>query len=368
MWLSDTIRKYTGWCPNAPALHTAPALLVVPPATTVPSEAGGGGGTGSSGRIRRGIGIAAGSIRALFREKHLLWFTLLAGFIIFFLFVAEGWSVTHYDFRLLPCSVWIPFGEESLIIFNMQLFLIEAVSIACFTWLLAALVLYRSAGRAGEPLTIRGAFARVNAHAASLASLPIVLAVTATFLFELVSQSQSIGKILFAIDMVFFNLPYAYYFSNTFTAMYYFSFRIMAINIILFLLTLYVVPVIVLEGKSLLPSLTRSIALMKKTWRELLGCSVVLLGIVLAVAAAGLLIGQSPLLLSHDYDFFLQVSRGQIPMTIACYGFITTCCLMMAAGLTALGVAMTELYADAGAVIVPGVQGSGTHTVTETAR
>lgn len=368
MWLSDTLRKYAGWCPRAPALGTAPAVLVVPPATITPAGPAGGKTAGNSGRIRAGIGIATGSIRALFREKHLLWFTLLAGIVILFLFVAEGWSVTHYDFNLLPFAIWIPFGEGSLIVFNMQLFLIESVSLSCFTGLLAAVVLYRNAGRAGKPVTIRDAFARAGAHSVSLAAFPIVMAVIATLVFEMASQSQVIGRILFAAGMVFFNLPYAYYFSNGFTAMYYFSFQIMAINIVLLLLALYVVPVIVLEGRSLLSALSRSIVLMKRTWRELLGSALVLLGIVLAVAAAGLLIGQSPALLNHDYDFFLQMSRGQIPMTLACYGFIAACSLLMAAGSTALGITMTDLYADATGSAAPPAPASGMAVVTGPAR
>lgn len=368
MWLSETIRKYAGWCPNAPALSTAPAVLIVPPATMTPADPGNDGAAGSSGRIRRGIGIATGSIRALFRERHLLWFTFLAGIIILFLFVAEGWSVTHYDFSLLPYSIWIPFGDGSLIVFNMQLFLIEAICLSCFTWLLVALVLYQSAGGSPRTLTIRQAFTRANTHAASLAALPIVMALVATLVFEMVSQSQFIGKIFFAIDMAFFFLPYAYYFSNDLTSMYYFSFKVMIINIVLFLLALYVVPAIVLEGRGLLSALARSATLMKKTWRELLGCVIVLLGIVLAVAAVGLLIGQSPLLLNHDYDFFLQMSRGQIPMTIACYGFIAACSVLMAIGTTVLGVAVTELYAGANAIAIPAVPANGTPSITEPVR
>jgi hypothetical protein len=314
------------------------------PLTANPAQSDSGGTAGGPARIRRGIGIATGSIRTLFRERHLLWFSLLAGLAILFLFVAEGWSVTHYNFIPLPYSIWIPFGDSSLALFNMQLFLIEAICLSCFTGVLAGLVLYRNAGSGKKPVTIRNAFDRVNAHAGSLAALSIVMAILATVLFEIISQSQFIGKIIFTIDMAFLHLPYAYYVPNGISAMYYFSFKIMAINIVLFLLALYVVPGIVLEKKGLLPALAGSITLIKKTWRELLGCILVLGAIVLMVAAIGLLIGQSPLLLNHDYDFFLQISRGQILMTIACYGFLFACGVLMAIGSTALGIAITELY------------------------
>jgi hypothetical protein len=253
-------------------------------------------------------------------------------------------DLTHYNYIPLPYSIWIPFGNSSLSVFNMQLFLIEAVCLSCFTGLLAGLVLYRNAGRAKMPVTIRKAFAGVNTHAGSLAALSILMAFLATVVFEIISQSPFIGKIIFTIDMALFNLPYAYYVPNGISAMYYFSFKIMAINIVLFLLALYVVPGIVLESKRLIPALAGSITLMKKTWRELLGCILVLGAIILGVVAAGLLIGQSPLLLNHDYDFFLQMSRGQVLMTVACYGFLLTCFLLMAAGYTAAGVAISDLY------------------------
>jgi hypothetical protein len=342
--VSETAEHWSGLCRKPPAFHTAPALIVFEPETAQPAQPGGSGSAGSPGRVRHGIGIATGSIRALFGEKRLLWFSLLAGLVIFFLFVAEGWSVTHSDSIPLFSSIWIPFGNSGLIVFSMQLFLIEVFCLSCFTGLLAALVLYRNAGCAKMPVTIRKACAGVSTHAGSLGALSVLMAFVATVAFEIISQSPFIGKIIFSIDMALFNLPYAYYVPNGISAMYYFSFRIMAINIVLFLLALYVVPGIVLERKRLLMALAGSVTLMKKTWRELLGCILVLWAITLMVVAAGLLIGQSPLLLNHDYDFFLQISRGQVLMTAACYGFLLTCVLLMAAGYTAAGVAISDLY------------------------
>jgi hypothetical protein len=342
MHVAELFRQQLGWCPNTPVLHTAPAVLAVPSITVHPARSS--GGAGSPDRFRRGIGIATGSIRTLFRERHLLWFSLLSSLAILFLFLAEGVSVTHYTLIPLPYSIWIPFGDSSLTVFNLQLFLIEAISLSGFTCVLACLVLYRNAGRSAAPITIRTAFDRVNASAGSLAALSIAMAFVATVVFEIVSQSQFIGKILFTVDMVLFNLPYAYYVPNGVTSMYYFSFRIMAINIVLFLLVLYVVPGIVLESRRLLPALAGSVTLVKKTWRELLGCLIILGLIVLMVTGVALVIGQSPLLLNHDYDFFLQMSRGQVLMTVVCYGFLLACGVLMAIGSTVLGIATTELY------------------------
>jgi protein-S-isoprenylcysteine O-methyltransferase Ste14 len=100
----------------------------------------------------------------------------------------------------------------------------------------------------------------------------------------------------------------------------------------------------VLESKRLLPALAGSVNLMTKTWREILGCILVFGAIILLVAAVALVIGQSPLLLNHDYDFFLQFSRGKVLMTVACYGFLLASGILMAIGSTIIGIATTELY------------------------
>jgi len=342
--VSEAAAHWLGLCRKAPVFHAAPALMLFGPGTAHAARPGGSGSDPGPGRVRHGIGIATASIRTLFREKHLLWFLLLAGLVLVFLFAAEGWSVTHTDSLPLLSSIWIPSGNSGLILFSMRLFLIEAVCISCFTGLLAAVVLERNAARTTVPVTIRKACAGAVAHAFPLAALSVLMAVAATVAFELLSQSQFLGRIIFSLDMAFFNLPYAYYVPAGISAMYYFSFKIMAINILLFLLALYVVPGMVLEGKGLPTALAGAVTLMKKTWRELVGCTLVLGAIVLCTGAAGLLIGQSPQLLNHDYDFFLQLSRGQVLMTVACYGFLLTCFLLMAAGYTTAGVAVSDLY------------------------
>ena len=161
----------------------------------------------------------------------------------------------------------------------------------------------------------------------------------------IIFQTQFFGKIIFTIEMAIFNLPYAYYLQGeTIWMALYHSYEIMFINIILFLVALYVVPVIVLEKRGLVPALAGSVSLMRKTWRELLGCAIIYGAIVLGVAAVALVIGQSPYLLNHDFDFFINMSRGQLLMMTVCFLFLTGCWVMMAAGFTAAGIAITDLY------------------------
>ncbi len=359
---------WLGLCRKAPALHIASAVMLGDPGEVRSVQPDAGGAAGGQGRIRRGVTIATGSIKALARDKRLLWFSLLAGAVILFLIMAEGWNVTHYH-SLLPSSIWIPFGSSSLIVFDLRLFLIEAICLSGFISLLAGLVLYRNGSGVKKGLTIREGFAGVNTHTGTLVALSIAMAIIATTLFEITGQSQFFGTIESGISMAMFYLPYAYYLptNGLFSALF-FSFRIMVINIVLFLLALYVVPVIVLENKGLLPAVAGSVRLMKKTWRELVGCILVFGAIVLVVTAIGLLIGQSPLLLNHDYDFFLQMSRGQVLMTAVCYGFLLACGVLMAVGSTVLGIAVTDLYACGRTGSLPTVQETAESAVAEPAR
>jgi hypothetical protein len=367
--LSEMVHEWMGWCPNTPVLRTAPTVLMVPPENYHPAQPGDGGSAGSPGRVRRGFSIAAESLKAMLKDRKLLRFTFLSGLVMLFLIVAEGWNVTNNE--PIPLSyIFIPLGDwfiifypllniiaigsgESSLIFDMLLFLIEVFCLFCFAVLLAGLVVYRTGKGTYQQPTIREAIAGVSAYTRPLAALSVIMALTGTFLEAVVSQSQFFGKIAFSISMAVFNLPYAYYLPNELDSALYFSFKIMFINIVLFLVALYVVPVIVLEKKGLVPALRRSVTLMKKTWRELLGCALIFGAIGLGIAAIALVIGQSPQLLNHDFDFFINMSRGQVLMTAVCYGFILACWVMMAAGFTAAGIAITDLYAYGKAGQIP---------------
>ena len=339
---------WLGLCPRSPVLH---ATIPVPDSAAEILHSGQPGSDDVKGNppgrsIRHGIDIATGSIKILIREKQLLWFSLLAGIVILFLIAAEALIIavtTGNSESSLPFLAGIPFGN-SFLVFDTRLFILQMVCLSCFNLLLAGLILYRSRGNA-EFLTTRDALSTIRPHAGTIAALSIGMTVIGTFTEMVIHQTQFFGKIVSGIDMAVFYLPYAYYIPKLLEAALHFSAIIIAITILQFLLALYVVPVIVLEKKKLLPALAGSAALMKRTWRELLGCGLMLGAIVLGVAAIALVIGQSPHLLNHDYDFFLQISRGQVLMTVACYVFFLACGVLTALGSTALGVAITDLYA-----------------------
>jgi hypothetical protein len=337
---------WLGLCRKAPVLHTASAIVLGDLGETRSIQPDAGGADGGQGRIRTGISIATASIRALFRDKRLLAFSLLSSLAILFLVLAERWNLSHIDTNYAIFNLTtIPIGDSYLIVFDLRIFLIEAVCLSGFTLLLAALVHYRNARNAAIPMTLRHAFGAAGRHAGTLAAFSITMALVATVLLEVVSQNQFTGMIVSAISMAMFWLPYAYYVApDAILATVFLSFQMIIANAALFLLALYVVPVIVLEDKGHLPAIAGSFQLMRQTWREVLGCALVFGAIVLAVAFIGLVIGQSPALLNNDYDFFLQESRGQLLMMAACYGFLLACGVLMALGATVLGIAVTDLY------------------------
>jgi hypothetical protein len=361
--VSEIAGHWLGLCRKAPRLYTTPAVPDAETETVLPAIPDGGGPVGRPGRVRDGIGIATASLKALIRDRMLLWFAFLTGLIMIFLILAEGWSNRYID-PVFPVTVliwdrsfyldmqylWvgIPLGDTH-IIFTFGLFLIELACIFGFILVLASLILYQSRNRGEKVFTVRGALSGLRTSLGSLAALSIGMALIATIIWEEISRSQFVGSIISSIMQLFW-LPYAYYepqnwtLSAISTSANFFSLEIMAINIILFLAALYLVPVIVLERKGLIPAFAGSVSLFRRTWRMVLGCLIVFGLIAAGVFAVGVLIGQSPALLNHDYDFFISRSRGYLPMMLVCHGFIISCWVLMAMGFTATGVALADLY------------------------
>jgi hypothetical protein len=360
--VSEVIRGWLGWCPNAPRMRTAPAVLLVPPETIPAAQSKSGGPAGRPGRIRDGIGIAVASMKALVQDRQLLWFTFLSGFVMLFLVLAEGWSHRYID-PVFPVEIlvggssvslslqylWviIPLGDSHFI-FYFGLFLIELVCLSGLILVLAGLVLYRYGGPERRPAMIREMRSVIRVSFFTLAALSVGMAFLATVTYDLVFNNLLVDSIIRSIMEIFW-LPFAYYEPDwTLGAVYssasFFSLLIMALNVLLFLASLYLVPGIVLDKKKLLPAFAGSVPLLMRTWREVLGCILVFGLIALGVFAVGLLIGWSPALVNNDLDLFISRSRGYFPMMAVCYGFLVACWILMAACFTAAGVAIADLY------------------------
>lgn len=355
---SELADFWLGLCRKAPVFRTAPVELVSESGTSPAMQPAGSGPAPAPGSMGDGIRIATGSIRALFRERSLWWFVLLSGLIMLALLAKEWWDLPH-----MACgpsfSVAVPLETKLLVnafmVFDVSILLLEMVCLSCFTLVLAGLVLHRY-NRGLSPATIRESFTGINGHAGSLLALSLFLAVIAWLLFEVISQFRLFGGIVSAVSRAVFHLPYATYFPDDFSAALFFWFLLMFINLAVLVIALQIIPGIVLGNKRFFPAIASALSLLKRNWREFTGCAVVFGLIVLAATAVALIIGQSPLILGHDYDFFLQISRGQVLMTAVCYGFIIACWALMAAWLTAAGVAAADLCRDAECENDPGGQ------------
>lgn len=368
-WLADAAGHWFGLCRKVPVLHSAPAIFMSETGTAISSPPDGSPPPSGRGSIRHGIRIATGSLGALLRERSLLWFVILSSLVMLILPLAGWWRITQTG-SVLPFLLSVPVSGKVLVntfmVFDITILLLEIVCLTGFTTILSGLILHRN-NVWKTPVRISDSFTGINGHANSLLALSFALALLATLTFEMISQTRLFGGIAHTISMALFHLPYAYYFPNELSGALYFAFTLMAINTVALLIALPVIPGIVLGNKGLFPALSGAGALMKRSWLEVLGCAVVFGLTLLGVATIALLIGQSPLLLSHDYDFFLQVSRGQVLMTVVCYVFVILCWAVMAAGLTAAGVAVADIYHPGSGTELPkqkvgvGIPASGTN-------
>jgi hypothetical protein len=352
-----------GWCPHAPVMHAAQAVMPVAPAATRQAAGPGSGSGGVSGRIRGGIFLAADSLTAVFKERSLLGFMALFGAAILVLLAGEAYLLAHTA-DSLEFLVTLQAGAQSLIL-DGWIFLLQLVCLSALILIFAALIRYRSRRNSSASLTIRESFAATGPHVLTLEFLAVLMSLAGTFLFAVFTQTQFFGKIIFGIGMTLFYLPYAYYFPNLFDMAIWFSAHLIVIAAIEFLVVICAVPFIVREDAGLVTALAASFRFMKRMWLEILGGLLLCGAVLLVIAVVALVIGQSPLLLGHDYDFFLQVSRGKILMMAACYGFVLACGVLAAAGFAALGIAAADLTTLATTGQVRAEPKTGTDTAAE---
>jgi hypothetical protein len=284
---NEIVNRYMGWCPNTPVMRTASTILTTPPVTLHAAEPDGGGGR--SGRIDRGIKIAAVSIKILKRNKQLLWFSLLTGLVLAFMFTAQ------YGVRLLGTY---PYDAIDFPRWLVLTFAIDLVSVFCLTVLLAGQLLSLSSGDPGRSVSFREGLFRTKKYLKPLFAWSVIIAFFGTTIYTLISNFQLIPFNLYPVlDQFPFNFVLLPEFHSrgpiggTYAMLNGVTFMILAtgINIVLFILTLFVVPLLVLENKRLQEAVSGSFSLMKNVWGEIIVCFL-LFGLVLfGVSLASLL-------------------------------------------------------------------------------
>jgi hypothetical protein len=287
MHIVDTVNQYLGWCPNAPIMRTASTILTTPPVTLNHLEPD--GGPGRSGRIDRGINLAVVSIKILNRNKQLLWFSLLTGLVLAFMFTAQ------YELHLLGTYPYYAISFPSWLILTLA---INLVSVFCFTVLLAGLLLCLSSGDSGRSASFREGLFRTKGYLKPLTVWSVIMAFVGTAIYVPLSNFGFSPFTLYPVlDQFPFNFilfpevysigpiggTYAILSAVTFTTI------AMGINIVLFILTLFVVPLLVLENKCLPEAVTGTVSLMKTVWGEIIVCFLIFGLVLFGVSLTSLL-------------------------------------------------------------------------------
>jgi hypothetical protein len=352
--ISEFAEHWFGLCRKPPVFRTSQAVFVTRPDPAHESRPD--GRAGGSGMIRRGIGAALSGTKTLAQNRHLLWFTLLAGLVLAGSTIGQG---------ALVYISWIMADEIVPIVLG---FLIEFATVFCLVFLLAGLTLSIHSGKKGHASFFEGiAGAKKYTKAIFLWSLILALAgilldrifFSPTGFFWPVSSFllSPLTEFPFTLNLnpsTFAEIPgyggrsllfwtYPYGFGNTLT--------LSAINLLLFVLTAFVVPAIVLGQKTIPEAVVGSFALMKKTGIEIATCAA-FLGIVVSGVFLTYLLIQAAHGMATPPELLYAIPTGPWIALGLLYYLVLFSIAFVAA--TVGGIAAMDLYTSATTGQLPG--------------
>jgi hypothetical protein len=357
--VSEITEQWFGLCRKAPALHAFQTGIDIPMERACEGQLGGGGG---SGTIRRGIGSAISGMRTLIRNRQLLWFTLLLGLVLAGNIIAQGalsyitWTMGSYT------------GETEWVVLN---FIIEFFTQFFLVFLLVGLVMSISSKKVDHVSFFEGLTgAKKYIHAIFVWSG--VLALAGMLLFSLYFYSPTwlppnnlFPQILGTLFGSLLNPLMEFPFNPTLTPWTFFdpshvggipltswiypfgitqTLVFSEINLLLFILTLFVVPFIVLEKKTLREAVVGSFTLMKKNWDEAAACALFLGVVACGVFLTYLLVQAASGMGTPDGVVMIQPANTWITLALV-YDCALFCFTMVMA--TVGGIAALDLYASA---------------------
>jgi hypothetical protein len=302
--VSEIAEHWFGLC------RKPPAVLAMQTGTGIPSEStceglpdGGGGG---SGTIRRGIIAALSGMRILNKNRQLLWFTLLAGLVL--AGNTLGQAALFYFGHIM---------QHDIIVSYILDFLLEFATLFLLVFLLAGLVMSSSSKKEGSA-SFFVELAGAKKYRKAIFVWSVVLALAGMLIYRLYINftlvwfphelgflytfgpfsflTSILGQFPFNLTLdpyIFTEIP-GYGGRSLLLWIYPLGFMwaliFAAINLLLFILTPFVVPLIVLEQKTLREAVVGSFAMMKKIWVEVAACAVFLEVIVSGVFLTYLLV------------------------------------------------------------------------------
>ncbi|AGB01624.1 DUF6159 family protein [Methanoregula formicica] len=310
---------WLGLCRRAPRVRASQTVIRDQPEPVHEGQPGGGGG-GGTGAVRMGIGAALSGTKTLIRNPQLLWFSLLVALVL------AGQSLLHGVIRELSSSPelnfvinssitewrfvvdpWITLvcptfyqNYASTLTSLVFAFVVELPMIFCLVVLLAGLVLSLTSKKGG-PVSFFHGLGMARKYLRPLAGWSVVMALAGIIVlfvgyYNSYLLSVSIVQIL---DHALHQNPFNYVINPNLGNTIFFGGKfdinwllysglwdtliLSAINVLLFVLTLFVVPLIVLEETSLKGAIMGSFTLMRRGWGEVAAC---LLGLGIVVSAA----------------------------------------------------------------------------------
>ena len=358
--VSDVVGHWLGLCRKAPATHALQSGFGFPPEPVFEGQPDGGGG--GSGSIRRGIGSALSGMRTLNRNRQLLWFTLLAGLVLAGTTIAQG-ALGYITWAMQPYI-----GETEWVVLN---FTIEFATLFCMVFLLSGLVLSIPSRKEGAASFFEG-LTEAKKYVKTIVAWSFVLALAGMLLFSLYSYSPgwfprnhpflTILGPLYGWVSVFVEFP----FNPAFTPAILFdpyregvqlslaswiypsgiqqALTFSVINLLLFILTPFVIPFVTIEKKTIREAVAGSFALMKKNWAEVAAC-VVFLGVVaIGVFLTYLLVQAASGMVTPDGVVTIRPENTWIALALVYDSALICFAILMA---TVGGIAALNLYTSA---------------------
>ncbi|MDD1691311.1 MAG: hypothetical protein LUQ66_11715 [Methanoregula sp.] len=367
--VSEIAEHWFGLCRKPPAVHALQTGIGIPMGSAWEGLPDGGGG--GSGTIRRGIGAALSGTKTLAQNRQLLWFTLLAGLVL--AGNAIGQAALRYLDRILQPDIIVSYVLD---------FFLEFITVFCLLLLLAGLVLSLSSKKGGSASFSKG-LAGAKKYWKPIFLWSLVLALAGILLFRIWCyvftglppdfRFNTFGPYFFdsTINQFPFNwtldwamlteLP-GYGGRSLLLLIYPFgvleAMNFLVINLLLFVLTPFVVPLIVLEQKTLREAVAGSFALMKKSWAEIATCAAFLGVVVFGVFLTYLLVQAVSGIVSPYETVMFHPTVTWIALALLYNLALVTFAFVVA---TVGGIAALHLYTSAKSRQMPGSPGPEPH-------
>jgi hypothetical protein len=292
--VSEIAEHWFGLCRKPPGVRTSQIGI-----GDLPEHAHEGlpdGGAGGSGTILRGIGAAISGMKTLNRNRQLLWFTLLVGLVLAGNTICQG--ALFYIARIMQPDIVVSYFLD---------FFIAFATLICLVSLLAGLFLSISSKKNGSASFFKE-FAGAKKYVKAIVIWSLILALAGMLLLRIYFNLiifwfpyelrflYDFGPGLFTSTITQFPFNWTldwnmlteipgYGGRSLLLWIYPFglweTLQFSAITLLLFILTPFVVPLIVLEQKTIREAVVGSFAMMKKTWAAVAACAL-FLGVIVA--------------------------------------------------------------------------------------